>query len=105
MAQPALASDEDEYLICVDDRAEFDAQDGHFQALILISKWKEPKKMTERLTVYVNLPSGVAIREFSVPVLEDDEIVELSTVRTKPLLDVDVLQRKWTILPKEAFRV
>lgn len=91
-----------------DGAAESDFEDAgelwkrnEFRPLTLISEWVEPKSLTRRLTICVNLPSGIEVSGFSVRVVEGGEFLEVTVVWPKPFLDVEVLHRKWIKLEKE----
>lgn len=92
------AEDDDDFMKEI--KQEKVRSEGDFRPLTLVSEWIEPKTMTKRLTVCINLPSGVESSDFSVRILEGGESLQLSLTWPQPLLNVDTLHRKWSSLRK-----
>ena len=72
-----------------------------FMPLTLVAEWSEPKTMTKRLTVCINLPSGVSNTGFAVRVLDGGLFLELTVTWPVPMISVDVSHRKCTAPPKD----
>ena len=70
-----------------------------FMPLTLISEWLEPKTMTKRVTVSINLPSGVSNTGFAVRVLDGGLYLELTVTWPVPMTSVEILHREWTEPP------
>lgn len=94
-------SEVEDGIISLDGAGEIGTGERQWQPLSLISEWIEPKTMTKRVTVCINLPSGVSSDGFAVRVLEGGEFLELAVVWPQPFADVDLLHRKWTTLRTE----
>ena len=65
-----------------------------FMPLTLISEWLEPKTMTKRVTVCINLPSGVSNTSFAVRILDGGLYLELTVTWPVLVTSVEILHRK-----------
>lgn len=66
-----------------------------FNPLCVISEWQEPRTTTDFLTVAIILPTVAGSQGFKLPVSEDSEAVELTIDWMKPLLNIELLHKKW----------
>lgn len=87
---------------CEDDVGEGSGQqgavhiDGYFQPLLLLPERDEPKTTRKRVTLCINLPSGVSSTGFSVRLLEGGDILEVTVTWPALMVDTALLHRKWT---------
>lgn len=72
--------------------------DTHFKRsfvpLYLLSTWKEPRTTNDRISLAINLPSGVDVGDFSYRVVEGGREFEISVIWPKPLVDPTVLHKQ-----------
>lgn len=66
-----------------------------FRPMFLMSEWQEPRTMTKCLSIAIVLPSGVEAGGFCARVVESGEFVELVVRWPAPLVDPELLHRKW----------
>lgn len=66
-----------------------------FCPLYLVSEWAEPGTTNKRLTVAINLPSGVGPGHFSVRVAEGGRHLELTVEWPEPMVNLENLHKKW----------
>jgi len=66
-----------------------------FKPLYLISRWQEDETPTEMLSVAILLPSGIQGGDFHVRVVEGGNRLELKVIWPIPLIDEQLLHRKW----------
>ena len=70
-----------------------------FEPLTLVGEWEEPVTKTKRITVVLDLPSGVNKNDFTLRVLQGGMILELSATWPSPMLDLELLHQKWLTKP------
>lgn len=62
----------------------------------LLAQWIEPRTLQKRLTLSVQLPAGTEAGMFKCRVDPNNrKVFEVSVVWPKPLVDVEVMHRKW----------
>ena len=61
----------------------------------MTSTWIEPVTTTKRITLATVLPSGIGSGELSVRVVDGGEYVELAVMWPEPLVDLQVMHKKW----------
>lgn len=66
-----------------------------FHPLHLISIWQEPSTTAKRITVSIILPSGVNAGDFTIRIIEDGDVLELTVDWPKPLVDISFMHKKW----------
>ena len=67
-----------------------------FKPPFFLATWDEPRTTTKRISLAILLPSGIEPRKFSYSVNPDDRsIFEMSVLWPNPLVDMEVLHRKW----------
>ncbi len=69
--------------------------EGMFVPIYLIGSWEEPATKTKRITVVIDLSSGVNSSDFTIRLLEGGTILELTVTWPVPLVDLEALHQKW----------
>lgn len=67
-----------------------------FNPLHLTSYWVEPGTTNRMVSVAIVLPSGVGPEDFSVRVVEGGRELELKVEWPVPLVNLEMLHKKWT---------
>lgn len=74
-----------------------------FHPLHLLSVWQEPGTTAKRLAVAILLPSGVGAGDFTVRVIEDGDVLEISVDWPKPLVEISFMHKKWLLMDDSRF--
>ena len=62
-----------------------------------MSEWAEPRTLRQCVSVAIVLPSGVRTGQFKVKVCESGDHLELKVDWPKPISDIAMLHRKWSL--------
>ena len=69
--------------------------DKYFKPLYLVAEWQEQGTLTKRVTVVINLPSGVVVGDLIISVPEGGLFLEFSVRWPQQLVNLELLHMKW----------
>lgn len=76
-----------------------------YRPLLVQSEWIEPHTMTKRLPLAILLRSGIEAGGFCSRVLYDGEYIELAIRSPCPLMNPELLHKKWLISIEDGERI